>query len=228
VNCIACHEWLQQSFDGVIADRTEVDRHARECAECRATLEAADRLRAGLPHLASPAPNAAFAARLVGAVQHDRRRRLRRVRLAWAAGLAVAAGLLVAVSLRFWPWDRTAPAVPEVTNNQNPTPSNRAVDPVKAPVPPSMESTVGSEVASLTSRATIGAVEQTTSLLPRVVEPGWPELPLQPTLPSTTLSWRDTGHGVSEGLVPMATHARRAVGLLRRDLLPGETMKPEM
>jgi hypothetical protein len=228
VNCIACHEWLQKSFDGVVADRTDIDRHVRECAECRSTLEAADRLRVGLPRLVSPTPDAAFAARLVAAVHQDRRSRLRRVRLVWAASLAAAAGLLVAVSLRFWPTDRTAPTIPEVTNNDKPTPGENTTDSAKTPAAVSVESTVGSTVASLTSRATTGALEQTTSLLPRVVESPWPDLQLQSSLPSSTLSWRETSHGVSEGLEPMASHARRAVGLLRRDLLPGEMMKPEM
>jgi hypothetical protein len=73
-------------------------------------------------------------------------------------------------------------------------------------------------VASLTSRTADETVRQTRMLLP--MGPALPPIDLQPRLEPPTTTLREAGEGVMEGLEPMASSARRAVGLLLHDLPP--------
>jgi hypothetical protein len=61
-------------------------------------------------------------------------------------------------------------------------------------------------------------MRQTRLLLPMVSAAGLPPLELQPHLDPPTEPLRAAGHGVMEGLEPMTTSARRAVGLLFTEL----------
>ncbi len=217
MNCIACQEQLCQTLDGSdVADQAALDRHLHDCADCRAYHETTRRLRSGLRQLRPPVPPPDLSSRLVAAVLEDRRRVHRRARLRRMVSFAAAACVLVAVAAYLWP-DRSTPTslVPEKVVKQ-PQPEPPAPEEAKTTPRQSVESAVEA-VASLTSRTTSQTVEQTMRLLP-MVEPTLPELSWEPMLP--TVSLREAGQGVSEGLEPVATHAKKAVGLLRRDLLP--------
>ena len=218
MNCNACQEQLRLTLDGTdLGDQAALEQHLGACAACRAYRETTRRLQAGLKLLRPSTPPPGFTARLVAAVQEDRRRLRRRARLRLVIGLAVAACVILAVSLRLWP-SRPAPTQPNppetVKKNLEPTPP----EPVVATVTPrqSVESAVEA-VTALTTRTTTETMQQTRKLIP-LMGPTLAEFPMDTTMP--TLSLRDAGHGVSEGLEPVTTHAKRAVGLLRRDLLP--------
>jgi len=219
VNCDACQEQLHQTLDGTDpADRGALDQHLAACADCRAYHDAARRMQTGLHLLRPPAPPAGLSARLVAALLEDRRRARSRARLRLVVGLAVAACVAVAVSLYLWPGRPAAPA-PKGPQMVKPTPEppKRVLDSANATPRQSMETAVEA-VASLTSRTTTQTVQQTKKLIP-LVEPTLPELPWEPTVPVPTVTLRAAGQGVTEGFEPVAQHARRAVGLIRRDLL---------
>ena len=216
MNCIACQEQLRQTLDGTApADQTALTQHLANCADCSSFQETTRRLQSGLKLLRPPMAPHGLTARLLAAVQEDRRRLRRRTHLRFVVGLAVAASVVIAVSIYLWPKRPTTTSnPPEIVRNvpqPTPTPEVASVTPRQ-----SVESAM-TAMASLTANITNETVQETRKLIP-LVEPKLPELPWEPTLP--TLSLRDAGHGVSEGLEPMATHAKRAVGLLRRDMLP--------
>ena len=85
-----------------------VERHARDCAECRLLLEAAEALDSGLRELAEPAPPPALAAAVASRIAHPVEPPAAGAsnRLAWATALAgvtiglgaLAYGLLVLAS----------------------------------------------------------------------------------------------------------------------------------
>ena len=213
MNCVACQEHLCQSLQGAASDRSGVDRHLQDCANCRAYQETTERLRTGLTLLRPPAPPVNLTARLVAAVQEDLHRSRRSARLRFAIGFAVAASVVIAAAVRLWPGrPASQPHGPETlvkqTDPQPPAPER--VTPRQ-----SMETAVGA-MASLTARTTTETFAETKKLMP-LVEPALPELSWEPALPSLSLG--DAGRSVSEGLEPVAMHAKRAVGLLRRDLL---------
>ncbi len=214
MNCVACQDQLGQTLEGVkVADPAAFDLHLHDCADCRAYQETTRRLQTGLSLLRSPVPPTTLAARIVATVQADLHRTRRRARLRFAVGFAVAASVVIAAAIRLWPGRPT----PQPNNPDNMV---RKIEP-QPPAPEalvtprqSMETAVGA-MASLTARTTSETFEETKKLIP-LVEPALPELSWTPTLP--TLSFGDAGRGVSEGLEPVAAHAKRAVSLLRRDL----------
>lgn len=216
MNCPAFQEQLCRMLDGSAPeDRAAFDQHLRDCADCRASFDASRRLQTGLRQLRAPAPPDGLTARLVAAVLEDRRLLLRRARRRLVL-VAVAASVLIAVAVRFWPTHPAVPPVkPEVAREKIDRPRELSHEEARPTPRDTVESAVGA-MASLTTRTTTRTVEETRKLMP-LVEPALPDLSWQPALPSVSFS--ATGHGVSEGLEPMANHAKRAVDLLRRDLL---------
>jgi hypothetical protein len=174
-------------------------------------------MQTGLHLLRPPAPPAGLSARLVAALLEDRRQARRRARLRLVVGLAVAACVAVAVSLYLWPGRPAAPAPKQQMVKPTPDSPKPVLHTAEATPRQSMQTAVDA-VASLTTRTTTQTVERTKKLIP-LVEPTLPELSWAPTVPIPTVTLRSAGQGVSEGLEPVAQHARRAVGLLRRDLL---------
>ena len=220
MNCTACQEQLAQMLDGTEpGDRNGLDEHLRGCADCRAYDDAARRLRAGLKLLRPAEPPADLGARLVRAVQEQQRQLRRRARRRLVIGLAVAASVLVVVAIRYWP-DKTTqtPNVPEVVKKPEPTPP---VDDQANVTPRQSVKAAVDAVAFLTSDTTSRTVEETKRLIP-LVEPTLPPMSWEPAIPMPTLALREAGHGVGEGLEPVATHAKKAVGLLRREFIRTE------
>jgi hypothetical protein len=216
VNCPACQELLQQLLDGTEpVDQVALDEHVRSCADCRSYHEIARRLQGGLKSLRLPAPPLGFSARVVAVVQEDLRRARRRVRLRFALGCAIAASVAVAVAIRLWPAAPTQVPRNDVVKKENREPQPAPA--VASMTPRRSVETAVEAMASLTSRTTSQTVDETRKLMP-LVEPTLPEMPWDTAMP--TLSLHGAGHGVSEGFEPMATHAKRAVDLLRRDLIP--------
>jgi hypothetical protein len=153
----------------------------------------------------------------VTAVRRDARRRTLLRRGAFAAA-ALAASLLLVVGLRLSqrPDSPTAPG-PDVVARPAPVP------PPTAPAPPALRDTVaeaGEAVASLTTRTADEAVDQTRLLLPIVKGPSLADLVVVPPSDAPARPLREAGEGVSAGLGPVASSARRAVDLFLRDLPP--------
>jgi hypothetical protein len=249
MNCRAFHDLLQQYLDGEGAGpggRSEgsapeglsphpnpspqrgeglaqerLNDHLRDCPGCRALFLAARRLREGLRLLTPPAPPADLAGRIVGQVGGRRGRRAGRL-LALAAAGALAAGLLAALAphpgTRPQPGPAPRPAeVPASAPVARGKPAPRPATPVRLR---DSVAEAGSAVAALTSRTADETVGPTRALLP-AVSPGVERLALDNSVEAPTGPLREAGEGVSEGLEPVARSARRAVGLLLRELPPG-------
>jgi hypothetical protein len=217
VNCNAWQQQLQQTLDGAEpVDRTALEQHLHDCADCRAYHDAAQRLRAGLKLLRPPAAPPELTNRLVAAVVQDRLLRYRRGRRKLVVALAIAAGIIIVVGVRLWPGAaKPSPNAPEsVKKDPDPLPNTVPEDQMATPRK-SVETAVEA-VASLTTRTTQRTVEETRKLIP-LVGPQLPELSWEPAFPKVSLS--GAGQGVTEGLEPIATHAKQAVSLLRRDFM---------
>ncbi len=217
MNCRIAHDLLQQSLDGAPIESPEWLTHLQQCAECRALASAGRRLQDGLRLLTSPLPPPGLTERIVQRVLLERRRARRR-RL--ATGLALAAGLLLALTLRInWygpphgldvaPQEPVAKSVPGRTEQTTPTLRQSAAE----------LSEVFAELSSETAKETVGQTSRWVSSVPR---PSWEGLEIRPTLEPPTHPLREAGEGLSEGLEPVAKSARRALDLFLREL-PMET-----
>src|SRR5260370_41476734 len=78
----------------------------------------------------------------------------------------------------------------------------------------------GSALAALTRRAAGETLDQSRRLLSDMTPAVRPDEALQPPPEPPTQSLREAGQGVSSGLEPMASSARRAVNLFLRDFQP--------
>jgi anti-sigma factor RsiW len=217
MNCLQSHQLLQQRLDGDAVSNAGLDEHLAACPQCQALHAAAARLQAGLRLLPVPAPPPGLNARIVAQVRADRRRRSVRLVLALSA---VAAGLLVACLLGYsWVHSTLAPAVPGP-----PAPVAEGPEPPE-PVPvPSLRDSVaeaGSAVVNLTRRKADETVGQTRLLWPAVTPPGLePPDTLTEPLDPPARSLREAGQGVSAGLEPVTSSARRAFDLFLREIPP--------
>jgi hypothetical protein len=211
MNCLECQDLVQRSLDGdpLEPGAAELEHHLAACSDCRELYAAAQRLVDGLRLLVVPQPPAGLADRICARVQRDqrRRRRLQRVTV-----LAVAAGILFAVCA-VWLRSGSRPAVDEPTLTTPLASSRVPVASVQFDSPP-LERRVeeaGEAVVALTRRTANETMGQGRILLPAVVpetpapNPAAGELPTQPL--------QEAQQGVTEGLEPVATSARRAVAL---------------
>jgi anti-sigma factor RsiW len=216
MTCRNARDLLQQSLDGTPVESPEWLAHLQQCPECRALASASRRLQDGLRLLSAPLPPPDLAERIVERVLLDRRRARRRLRRRWAIGVALAAGLLLALTLRLnW--------------RGSPTGSDGAsLGPVAKKAPGGNEQTVPTlrqsaaelgaffvELGNETAQETVG---QTRRLVSNVPSPLWDGFQIRPTLEPPTHPLREAGEGLSEGLEPVTTSARRAVDLFLREL----------
>jgi hypothetical protein len=220
MNCLESQQLLQQYLDGESIDHASLDAHLRACADCAGLHAAAQRLQEGLRLRVPLAVPAGLRERTVAAVIADRRSRRRRRLL---AGLALAASLLLAALAGYYGLWRTE----ETSPLDQPAPVVRTPE----PAPPSLRDSMteaGTAVVSLTRRTTDETVTQTIRLWPGVTPPALDntEVLTQPLDPPAR-SLREAGQGVSAGLEPVASSARRAVGMFLRELPPmGAEDKP--
>ncbi|HEY7424119.1 MAG TPA: hypothetical protein VH682_07775 [Gemmataceae bacterium] len=214
MNCHASHDLLQQGLDGTPIESPEWLEHLRGCPDCRALAAATRRLQDGLRLLAAPLPPLDLTARIADRVVLDRRRARRRARQRWAVSLALAAGLFLALALRL-DW-RGRPAKHE---SHQPGAIAKSAD---APTLRESAAEVGGAVAALTSQTADETMGQTLWLVPKVSSASLPTVDLEFIGPPTR-PLREAGEGVSAGLEPVTTSARRAVDLLLRELPPMAT-----
>jgi hypothetical protein len=220
MSCRAWQDLLQQHLDDA-GPPGALARHLHDCPDCAARRGEVERLLRGLAQLHRPEPPAALADRLtsrLGAEVRARRARAWR-RLVPRAGLAVAAAVLVALSL--WSWwpivgqpraQKAPPADPGEKQRRDESPPGPPRDPMAE---------AGQAVASLGQRTASTTLDRTTTLLPLVRDPALDPLnvpaPAEPKLEPL----REAADGVSAGLAPVADSARRAVNLFFRDLPMG-------
>jgi hypothetical protein len=241
MNCDDCRQRLQARLDGESVDGDDFDAHLLSCPACRALDGAARRLQVGLLAAAAPAPPAGLSARVVAGVLADRKWRSRRRLVFAAAGLAVAASLVLAVliaSSRSGSGDGLfASLTRPVRDFLDPPPSKAVVpidpsgsmqvqdDPVPSqPVsPPSLNENVAeatSAVASLARRTADQTVSDGQMFVPSVPMEMPADEVLGPPLDPPAQSLREAGHGVATGLEPVTNSARRALDLFLRDIPP--------
>lgn len=218
MNCLDYQQWQQQHLDGEAGrDQTGVAEHLASCATCRSWHASLQQLEKGLRLDARPLPPDGLAHRIVFQVLTERRRHVRRRVL---TVMALAAGLLLAIV--FGPaWLRTDDPVPSPVEVAQVEPR-----PETPPPGPALNKSVeeaGSALVALLSRTADETVGQGRLFLPdtTVATPpmagtdGW-----QHALDSPTQSLLQAGQGVSAGLEPVASSAKRAVNLFLRDLPP--------
>ncbi len=219
MNCRIAHDLLQQSLDGTLIESPQWLAHLQQCADCRSLAAAGRRLQEGLRQLATPLPPPDLAERIVERVLLDRRQAQRRLRRRWAMGLALAASLLLALSLRLhWRGSPNEIAVAPMESVVKNDP-----DRTEQPAPTLRQSAtelgeVFAELSNVTAQETVG---QTRRWVANVPSPILPRADLA-TIEPPTHPLREAGEGLSEGLEPVTTSARRAVDLFLREL-PMET-----
>lgn len=219
MNCHDVQEMLQQSLDGTPMESPEWLAHLRECADCRALASAGRRLQDGLRLSTIPLPPSDLAERIVERVLRDRRRARRRLQRRWAVSLALAAGLLAALTLRIdWTGTTRQHQTPVTASANRPHPL-----PGSPPAPTLRESAaeLGEVFTALSNETAEEAVGQTRRWVSSVPSPDVPRFDLTAMQPPTQ-PLREAGEGVSEGLQAVTTSARRAVNLFLREL-PMET-----
>jgi hypothetical protein len=221
MNCAESHELLQRRLDGEAVNEAGLGEHLLFCPGCRLQHAAAHRLLGGLEALEPPPPPDGLSRRIVARVLAERRARLAR-RL--VLPLAAAAGLLLAVSLlaRLWP-PAPLPTEPPTIAQRPPEPPE--VDVPELLPPPSLRDSVteaGSAVVRATRRTADETVKQTRALLPSLPAPGLDEPAALTPAPAASASLREAGQGVSAGLEPVASSARRAVDMFLREIPPVE------
>ncbi|HZU38576.1 MAG TPA: zf-HC2 domain-containing protein [Gemmataceae bacterium] len=220
MNCAGSNDWWQRGLDGEPIPpkaAAELERHLAECPPCR-QLHATASLFAG-PRLVfdRPAPPAGLAERLVAAVQTDRRRRRQRQFMlvgAMAASLLIAG--LVFYGLRFAGQGGSKPEV--ASHSQQP-------DDHGAPAAAGLDRSVQearSALMALTRRTADKTLADSRLLLPDVRPPESVPNPalLESALETPADSLREAGTGLTKGLEPVASSARRAVELFWQDMSP--------
>ncbi len=217
MNCPQCHDRLQQRLDGV-PPGDDHDGHLAACPECRDWHAAAGRLEEGLRLITPPAPPSGLTNRVVASVLADHRRRRSAWRRAARTAVALAAGLLVVVLVGDHLGRVHSPApLPPVPPGPAPSRSEQAAS-------GSLRDSVAEAsdaVVSLGKRTADEAVGHGKLLLGAVAVPPPPEVTMPPSPiepPARSLATATQAIGV--GLEPVTDSARRAFGLLLRDMAP--------
>ncbi|HTU91860.1 MAG TPA: hypothetical protein VMF69_17390 [Gemmataceae bacterium] len=220
MNCRLTDEFLQQSLDGTPIESPEWLAHLHHCADCRALASTARRLQDGLRLLPSPLPPPDLSQRIVQRVLLDRHRALRRTRRRWAVSLTLAAGLLVALSLRL-DWRGSPTGTNQRLTQHLLTDSSPMQKEKSAPTLRESAAQLGEVFTELSNETAQETVGQTRRWVSNVPSPDMPKIDLTAMQPPTR-PLREAGEGVSEGLEVVTTSARRAVDLFLREL-PMET-----
>jgi hypothetical protein len=218
MTCEQYRDLLNHHLDGENVGESLTD-HARQCPECAALYRSAQRLAQALPHLQPPAPAPYLTNHILLDLRDDRRRRLA-MRLRMVATVAAAALLLVVAVPSFWPGGKKElpPTQPAVVQSTQPASQENNV---------TLRDTVndaGQAVGQLTARTasdTVGSYwEILTPPLRDWDQPPQIDPPMRPL--------QETGQSAVAAIEPVTNSARRAFGVLLRDIPPvDQPAKPD-
>ncbi len=212
MKCNDCHDLLQAILDGVpVPDRHVLDRHLRDCPDCRGLHAAAVSLEEGLRLYTPPAPPWDFAAVVTNRVLADRLAR-RRMRRRWFIAAALAASLLLVLWAAF-PSGTQAPVahVPPTSVGPNETPGTETAP----PSPIDLVSQSRSAVAALPRRVAKEAPSVPSWTLPADVLPEPP--PAGPeALEQATASLTEARQGAALAWQAVESPVRRATSVWSR------------
>jgi hypothetical protein len=220
MNCLECQELIQRCLDGEPAalDWDDFATHLVICSDCRDQYAAAQCLLDGLRLLPPSRPPADLLERICRQVVVER------VRAAQFRQLPIASAVAASFLLTCWAVYTVSRSVPiadapaELSQVQQP----------RAPTDsPSLHRSIqeaGLAVVALTRRTADETMDQTKLFLPVTIPQasvGDAE-DLEQALQAPAQSFREIQEAMSAGLEPVATSARRAVGLFLREIPPME------
>src|SRR5205807_3774679 len=196
------------------ASQPALEAHLSSCPACRELHAAVPSLLEGLRAQTTLLPPLGLAERIGTAVLLQTRRQRRTRRLSFAAAMAASILAILTISyFRLW----------QIPRPPSPAPLVRSAEPGKNLHSPSLNQSVaeaGQAVLAMTRRAADETVGQGRMFLPLVLlerpAPGVPEI--EPLLEQLTKSLRDIQNGMTVGLEPVTSSARRALDLFLREL----------
>jgi hypothetical protein len=215
MTCEQYRDLLNRHLDGEPVDVTLTD-HARQCPDCAALYRAVQRLAQALPHLKSPAPAAYLTNNILLDLRDDRQRRLA-LRLRIIASAVAAAALLVIGITSFWPGSKkdTAPIV------RNTQPATQETTVTLRDTVDQARQAVG-QLTARTANETVGSFWEV--LTPPPLNDWDKQLQIEPP----TRPLRETGQSAVVAIEPVTNSARRAFGMLLRDMPPmDQPVKPD-
>jgi hypothetical protein len=208
--CAEARESLQQRLDGDAGpESVAVVSHRLKCADCRSWEAAARRLEEGLKLFVSPQPSPRLVDRVFASLQAEPARARFGLRRAVAAGLALAACVLVAVAVGD-KWFQPEPL--RVTEGARPAPRPKAPEAIGPSLADSLNE-AGSAVAELT-RKTAGKtlnIRLPSISLPATVDP------LERLGPAVA-SIQEVRNGAVFGIAPITNSAKRAMDMFLREV----------
>jgi hypothetical protein len=222
MNCRDCEHILQSSLDcGGEAPTAELTAHLQECVPCRERFQLAERLCRSQSHWPGPELPSGFTDRITATLLRDRRKRLV---MGWTLRIAAVLVLgTLGVYLSLSRWLHTA-----ALTEQEPIAEGQPQGPVKPGEPtPSLVAQLGE-----TRDATVERTKQVardTARGARLLLPPPESVPAEPLGPwnveAPAMSMGDVSRTVAEGFEPVTDSAKRAWGMFRRLITPGEEKK---
>lgn len=211
MNCADIEELVQRRLDGAPVDVPADEPHLSGCATCRQLWSACGQLEDGLQKITPPSVPAGLNQRVVARYLREQRQARRQLYIGITA--LAASTVLVAFLLRPWaaPLD-VAPVEPQPVVKVDDKPEGTMQENVGE---------AGEALVAIVTRTAGETVGQGTLLMPDAVAianpmtDNWGETLVPPAEPL-----REAGRGVSTGLEPVTSSARRAVNLFWRDLPP--------
>jgi hypothetical protein len=218
MTCEQYRDLLNQHLDGESVGE-ELTDHARQCPDCAALYRAAQRLAQVLPLLKPPGPAPYLTNNILLELRDDRRRRFG-LRLRVVATVLAAAMLLIVAVPSFWPGGKKQlpPTQPAVVQTTQPAPQESAV---------TLRDTVneaGQAVGQLTART----ANETVGSFWEILTPPLRDWDQQPQIEPPTRPLQETGQSAVVAIEPVTNSARRAFGMLLRDMPPmDQPAKPD-
>jgi hypothetical protein len=215
MNCADYQDWVQRRLDGDTEPSEVGDEHRRSCPQCARLDTAMARLERGLRLTPVPLPSDRLAEMITYQVLSEQRTTARRRVLVYVA--AMAACLLLGIYLGSRRGNENVSPEPRV-------PVEIATNPLTDEKPKVNDRVgeAGEALATLFSRTADEAVGQGKLLLPSTpMTPMTPDVTaLPPALEPPAQSIKEAGQGVTAGLEPVTSSARRAFNMFMRDMPP--------
>jgi hypothetical protein len=213
MNCSECQNALERVLDGESFSDADLAAHLHDCSDCRELHAAAARLLNAMRMVPLPPLPPDLSTRITSAVLADRFR-IRRRRIAVVTGLAAAVLLASLIGPSIWRRADSHGRLPPIARVEI------APKPAPAPSFPDAVEDAGRAVLALTREVAAETVGEGRTLFSLPASDARDKLPqpLREPLDPPVQSFRSIQEGVSAGLEPVTTSARRAVDLFLREL----------